>query len=59
MPTRKIAEPDTGPWVAHLHCRNPDHNPPNMRVFSPGTYEHTCPGCERKITFVVRGSVGL
>lgn len=39
MPTRKISDDqDTRPR------RHPNHDPPNMRVFEPGLYEHECPG---------------
>ena len=47
MPTRKIGEPPKPP------CRDPEHNPPSMMVFEPGTYEHTCPTCKSKIIFNV------
>jgi hypothetical protein len=47
MPTRKIADPPKPP------CRHPEHNVPSMRVFEPGTYEHTCPGCGNKVVFTV------
>lgn len=47
MPTRKIADPPPPP------CRSRDHNPPNMRVFPPGTYEHVCSACGHKVIFVV------
>lgn len=26
-------------------CTDPEHNPANMIVWEPGTYEHTCPSC--------------
>lgn len=50
MPTRKIADP-----LPAVPCRNPDHNPPWDVVWTwePGTWEHTCPGCGRTVTFVV------
>lgn len=32
---------------------HPEHNPPNMIVLEPGTYEHTCPGCGAMTIFVV------
>jgi hypothetical protein len=51
MPTRKIEEEP-----AQEKCRHPEHNPPNMKVFSPGTYEHTCPSCGYTTVFRVRGS---
>jgi hypothetical protein len=51
MPTRKIAdEKDFRP------CRHPDHEPPKMMVFQPGTYEHECPACGKKIVFTVHGT---
>ena len=49
MPTRKISE------VTELHvCRDPDHNPPQHRVFEPGLYEHKCPRCGKKTIFAVK-----
>lgn len=45
-------------------CLNPEHNPPSMIVLSPGTYQHTCPGCGYSVQFTVGnvtcygGSVG-
>lgn len=45
--TRKIADLDPRP------CRHPQHEVPSMRVFSPGVWEHTCPGCGNKIIFTV------
>ena len=51
MPTRRIDDPkDT--WRG-LPCRHPEHRPPGMRVFEPGTYEHICPACGKKTVFVV------
>ena len=47
--TRKIADAPPRP------CQNPEHNPPGMMVFSPGIYEHTCPGCGNKQVFIVNG----
>jgi len=46
MPTRKIADL---PRV----CRHPEHNPPNMMVYENGVWEHVCPACGAKQTFVV------
>jgi hypothetical protein len=40
MPTKKIADSPES-----RVCLNPEHNPPKFRVWSPGRYEHTCPGC--------------
>lgn len=48
MPTRKIRDLPTV-----RRCRHPSHNPPGMRVFEPGVYEHTCPHCGQKQVFVV------
>lgn len=54
MPTKKIGNaPGTGP--SGRPCLSPDHNPPNMMVFQPGIYEHTCSGCGAKQTFTVAG----
>ncbi len=48
--TRKIAElPEV--------CRNPEHNPATMRVYTPGVYEHTCPGCGAVQHFTVCGAM--
>jgi hypothetical protein len=38
-------------------CLHPEHNPPNMIVLSPGTYEHKCPGCGKKMSFIVSGPI--
>lgn len=46
--TRKIAEPER-----QRLCNDPQHNPPSMYCFSPGTYEHTCPACGVKKIFTV------
>lgn len=48
MPTRKIAD-----LPKSLFCNDQDHEPPTMRVFEPGVYEHECPSCGRKTQFVV------
>lgn len=48
MPTKKIAEPPPPP------CRHPDHKPAGMRVYEPGTYEHTCPACGARHVFTVQ-----
>lgn len=56
MPLRKIK--DFGPQEI---CNHPGHNPPTMIVLSPGVYEHTCPACGKKQTFVVNrlSSLGI
>ena len=46
MSTRKIKD-------APKPCLNPEHNPPSHMVYQPGTYEHICPGCGKKIIFTV------
>lgn len=46
MPTRKIADPPP-------LCRHPEHLPPTLIVFPPGTYEHECPACGNKMIFTV------
>lgn len=51
MPTRKIAE------ASDKRCYDPDHSPPTMRVFEPGTYEHECPTCHFKTVFTVRQAI--
>lgn len=48
MPIRKIADI---PRVKK--CRDPDHEIPNMICLEPGIYEHECPSCGKKTTFVV------
>ena len=40
-------------WEVKSHCKHPEHDPPKMMVFEPGTYEHECPGCGKKIVFRV------
>lgn len=49
MPTIKISDLD-------FPCMHPEHNPPNMIVFDPGVYEHTCPACGAKMIFTVTGT---
>lgn len=34
-------------------CFHPEHNPPGMIVLEPGIYEHTCPGCGKRVEFIV------
>lgn len=51
MPTRRL--PDSEIWKQFERCTHPDHNPPDMRVFEPGTYEHTCPRCGTITIFTV------
>ncbi len=46
MPTQKIADLPTP-------CSHPEHNPPSLKVFKPGVYDHTCPACGLKQPFVV------
>ncbi len=46
--TRKIAD-----LPLSRVCRHPHHSPPSMMVYSPGVYEHTCPGCHARTTFRV------
>lgn len=55
MPTRRIDAPkeNQDPNSRRSVCQHPEHEPPSMRVFKPGTYEHTCPGCGHKGFFVV------
>ena len=47
--TRKIADD-----ASALPCFDRQHSPPSMQVFSPGTWEHTCPSCGCTVTFTVR-----
>ena len=49
MPTKKISD-------EKRLCSHPEHHPPSHMVYEPGTYEHTCPSCGQKITFVVHGT---
>lgn len=51
MPTRKIACPDF-----FVPCRSADHDPPTMMHFEPGTYEHECSSCHKKVVFIVGGT---
>ena len=34
-------------------CTHPEHNPPSMRVYESGIYEHVCPGCGARQVFTV------
>lgn len=34
-------------------CLHPEHNPPSHMVYSPGIYEHICPGCGKRMEFTV------
>lgn len=45
--TRKIAD------ASPLPCIDRQHSPPSMQVFSPGTWEHTCPSCGTRTVFTV------
>jgi len=36
-------------------CRDREHLPPSMISLSPGLWEHTCPGCGKKIIFYISG----
>lgn len=45
--TIKIAEPEKV-------CNHRSHNPPSHRVYSPGTWQHTCPGCGNIIVFTIQ-----
>lgn len=46
MPTIKIADPIKV-------CMDPQHYAPNMMVYEPGTWQHTCPACGHSYTFIV------
>ena len=52
MPTRKI---NSDKESLQTYCSHPDHNPPSHMVFQPGSYEHVCSGCKRKMMFTVNG----
>lgn len=45
--TRKIADFDI------KICRHPEHNPAGYIVRDSGIYEHECPACGQKQTFIV------
>jgi predicted RNA-binding Zn-ribbon protein involved in translation (DUF1610 family) len=34
-------------------CLSSEHNPPSHMVYSPGTYEYTCPSCGKVTIFEV------
>ena len=54
MPTRRLPDPVEGTWLPRPEpCHHPDHNPPSHMVFEPGTYEHECSGCGKKLVFTV------
>ncbi len=48
MPTKKIAD-----LPRERTCTSSDHNPPSMRVFEPGVYEHVCSACGKVTRFTV------
>lgn len=49
MPIRRI---DQEPMRQQV-CQHPEHDPPMHLYLRPGVYEHTCPGCGRRIVFTV------
>lgn len=49
MPTKRIDDA----WEQPQQCKDPDHFPPRMMVFKPGTYEHTCPTCDHITVFTI------
>lgn len=51
LPTKKLRD-------AEEACRHRQHEVPSMQVFSPGVWEHVCPGCGRRVEFTV-GTVSL
>lgn len=54
MPTRKLPEINwQKPYVDPNPCQDPGHDPPKMRVFEPGSYEHECPRCKNIQFFFV------
>jgi len=55
MPTRKIGNLPS----SYAHCRHPDHDPATMIVREPGIYEHTCPACGQRQTFLVESGPRL
>jgi hypothetical protein len=46
--TRKIAD-----LPNDRICLHPEHNPATMKVWMPGLYEHTCPGCGQTQGFTI------
>lgn len=48
MPTKQLED-----WTKIKFCRHPEHRPPRMQVFKPGSYEHICPGCGARSYFTV------
>lgn len=54
MSTRKIADL---PKVNK--CRHPEHKPPAYMVYSPGVYEHVCPGCGEVTHFTINEEPSL
>ena len=50
MPLKKLDDDKT--WTRKV-CRSPEHNPPGMMVYRPGTYEWTCPKCGDVTSFTV------
>lgn len=49
MPIKKIS---SDPDMKRVEpCRHPDHNVPSHIYLTPGTYEHTCPGCGKRTVF--------
>lgn len=34
-------------------CTHPEYKIPNMIVFQPGTYKHTCPACGKVTIFTI------
>lgn len=51
MPLEKI-----GDLPKQEICVDRDHNPPSHIRLEPGIYKHTCPACDREVTFTVRKS---
>ena len=52
MPTRKIDDNSDLAWMVHP-CLDREHNPPSMRVYEAGLWEHTCPSCGKVQLFRV------
>lgn len=42
MPFKKLSD---DPLWNEFPCSHREHDPPNMIVLEPGSYEYTCPGC--------------
>lgn len=53
MPTRKLDEREGDGRQKKEICFHREHEVPSMQVFSPGLWEHVCPGCGHRREFRV------